>query len=164
MFNFVILASLSLTACWTSIIGSHPLIQHNHAASHARVYFIRPRGERSMGMADNRLTIMLDQQPLLHLVKGEYTLVLIQPGQTWLSINNQTTFGPAHKIKKETRNQSFVFLAGNTYYINILAVDGEFRGVHFITKALSLSDARKSSQSLRAVGLARKYNISESAL
>lgn len=150
-----IILSLSLTGCWTSVKGSHPLVQKNQSQAHAQVYFIRPRGERFMGMADNRLTISLDRQPLLHLVKAEYTLTRLYPGQTWVSIDNLSTFGPAHRIKELHRSYSFSFAAGKTYYISIDPVDGEFRGVHFTAKALTLAEAQKITPQLRAVGSAR---------
>jgi len=155
----VILAGLLVSGCWTSVKGSHPLIQKNPATPHASVYFIRPRSERFMGMADNRVTVSLDKQPLIELVKGEYTLAQLRPGQTWISIDNQTTFGPAHRIKDESRSRSFTFAAGKTYYIAINPVDGEFRGVYFLPKMLDFSEAQKISRHLRAVGSARWNSI-----
>ena len=154
-----IIASLSLTGCWTSVRSTHPLIQQNLSVPHARVYFIRPRTERFMGMADNRVTVALDNQPLVDLVKGEYTLAHIRAGQAWVSIDNQTTFGPAHRVRDESRSRSFTFVAGNTYYIAISPIDGEFRGVYFLPRSLSFAEAQKVTRHLRAVGEARKNSI-----
>jgi len=160
---FVLLVSLSLSGCWTSVKGSHPLLQKNSAIPHASVYFIRPRTERMMGMADNRVTVSLDRLPLVELVKGEYTLALLQPGKTWISIDNQTTFGPAHRVKPESRNRPFTFAAGKTYYIAIEPVDGEFRGVYFLPRELSFTEAQAVTRHMRAVGDARGNSIPEAA-
>jgi len=154
-----LLTSLLLSGCWTTIKGSHPLLQSDLSSPHAIVYFIRPRSERFMGMADNRVTVSLDKQALVELVKGEYTLAQILPGQTWISIENMTTFGPAHRTKIESRSRSFTFAAGKTYYIAINPVDGEFRGVYFLPKAIDFSQAQKISRNLRAVGPARSSSI-----
>jgi len=143
---------LLLGGCWTKINDTHPLLQSEPAGPYARVYFLRPRGERFMGMADNRVTVLLDQQPLIELVKGEYTLTRIMPGQAWVSIENQTTYGPAHRVKTESRSRRFTFVAGQTYYIAIKPIDGEFRGVHFLPQALTLAEAQSFKPRMRAVG------------
>jgi len=154
---------LLLGGCWTTIKESHPLLESQPAAPYARVYFLRPRTERFMGMADNRVTILLDQQPLLELVKGEYTLVRIKPGQAWVAIENQTTYGPAHRVKTETRSRSFTFVAGQTYYIAVKPIDGEFRGVHFLPQALTLAEAQHLKPRMRAVGAAGDDSIPDAA-
>lgn len=154
-----VITSLMLSGCWTSVRSTHPLVQNNLSVPHASVYFIRPRTERFMGMADNRVTIMLDKQTLVELVKGEYTLVQVQPGQTWISVDNLTTFGPAHRVKTESRSRSFTFAAGQTYYISIHPVDGEFRGVYFLPEALTFTEAQKTTRYMRAAGGAGQISI-----
>ena len=157
------LLCLLLGGCWTKINDTHPLLQSDARRPYATVYFLRPRTERFMGMADNRVTVLLDQQPLLELVKGEYTLVRIFPGQAWVAIENQTTYGPAHRIKTETRSRSFTFVAGQTYYIAIKPIDGEFRGVHFLPQALTLAEAQSLKPRMRAVGAAGDDSIPDAA-
>lgn len=139
----IILIMFSLNGCWTTIHHSHPLLQKNIHIEHAKVYFIRANNERYMGIADNRLTILLDQQPLIELVKGEHVLTHLHPGQAWVTIINQTSFGPAHQVKNNTHSSSYDFSAGQTYYIEITPVDGEFRGIHFSSHSISLNEAKK---------------------
>jgi len=161
--SLTIVLSLSVTGCWTTVKDNHPLVVKNAAGPHAKVYFIRPRTERFMGMADNRIKILLDNVPLMDLVKNEYTLVDIEPGFRLITAENQTTYGPAHKIKTEKRSSGFTFLAGNTYYVLINPIDGEFRGVIFIPNLIDLKNASRLARNLRAVGQARGNAIPDLA-
>lgn len=112
-----------------------------------------------MGLADNRISISLDQQLLLQLVKGEYALVQLQPGQRWISIDSDTSWGPAHSVKTVSRSYNFKFAASETYYIALQPVDGEFRGVHFVANSLSQAEAENMVHNLRPTGMARSQKI-----
>ena len=153
--SLVVTAALLVSGCWTTVRSDNPQIQNDAAAPHARVYFIRPRTERFMGMADNRVSIALNTEPLLELVKGEYTFIDLIPGKADIAITNQTTYGPSHKIKNETRSRPFTFAAGQTYYIAVTPIDGEFRGVRFVPREVDLSEARTLAERARGVGNAR---------
>jgi len=158
----IFVMSLSVAGCWTMVKDDHPLALKNPSSSHAEVYFIRARTERFMGMADNRVTVLVNQLPLIELVKGEYTLVNLAPGFTAITVANQTTYGPAHKIKTNKRSRGYTFKAGNTYYILIDPVDGEFRGIHFIPRSIDIAEASRLSKNIRAIGLARNQSITSS--
>lgn len=157
------LAALTLGAalggCGTSVQGSHPLVQKNDSAPYASVYFIRPGTERFMGFADNRLFVEADGRKLVSLVKGEYTLAQLRPGQVWLRSDAQTTWGPSHRIKHTSRSRSFRFTAGQTYFIVLRPVNGEFRGVYFVPQDVDLEEARLLATGLRARGPARHARI-----
>lgn len=153
--SLLLTVSLLVSGCWTTVRSDHPQIQNDEAAPHARVYFIRPRTERFMGMADNRVSIALNKQPLLELVKGEYTFIDLVPGKADIAITNQTTYGPSHKIMTMTRSRPFSFVAGQTYYIAVTPIDGEFRGVRFVPREIELSEARALADRARGVGNAR---------
>ena len=145
----------------TQIQSGNPLIQTNASAPHARVYFIRPGTERYMGVADNVVDIELDQRPLLKLVKGEYVLVDLKPGVVTATVKSMTSWGPQSKIKEMSRSRDFTFDEGETYFIVISPVDGEFRGVFFLPKSVDFLTAREISKRLRAVGKAKKEPIPE---
>ena len=108
-----------------------------------------------MGMADNRVSITLNQEPLLELVKGEYTFIDLVPGKADIAITNQTTYGPSHKINREIRSRPFSFTAGQTYYIAVTPIDGEFRGVRFVPREIDFSEASTLADHARGVGNAR---------
>ena len=143
----------------TQIQAGHPLIQTNPSAPHASVYFMRPWTERTMGVADNAVDIELDQRPLLKLVKGEYVLVNLKPGPVTTTIKSITVWGPESKIKEMSKSRNFTFDEGETYFIVISPVDGEFRGIFFLPKAVDFLTAKKISKRLRPVGKARSEPI-----
>lgn len=145
---------LSLLGCGTNIKGSNPVIAKKQQP-HATVYFIRAKTERAMGYADNRLTVFADGSPLLKIRKGEYTIVKFHPGQVWISTSTATSWGPHHRIKNKTDQKSFTFTSGYTYFISFEAVDGEFRGVHYTSKAIDYPTARTLATTTKAVGFAR---------
>lgn len=143
----------------TQVQSMHPLIQDDPAAPHARVYFLRPWTERTMGVADNSVDIELDQRPLITLVKGEYVVVDLKPGQATTTIKSMTSWGPWSKTKQMSKSKNFIFDEGETYFIVISPVDGEFRGVFFLPKAVDVLTAKKIAKDLRAVGEAKKEPI-----
>jgi len=105
---------------------------------------------------DNRLTIDLDKEQLLKLVKSEYTLVHLKPGEMNVTIKSLTIAGPFRTFKKMKRTKRFEFEAGQTYYISVEPVDGEFRGTYFLPHLVDLTVAKEKSRFMRARGLAKK--------
>ncbi len=150
----MLLQVLALAGC-TSIDSRHSLIQKG-SGNYAAVYFIRPDTERYMGATDNRITIELNREELLKLVKSEYTLVHLKPGEVDLTIKSLTIAGPFRQFKDMERTKRFDFRAGATYYISIEPVDGEFRGTYFQPHLVGLAAAKEMSRFLRATGPARQ--------
>ncbi|MBL1259067.1 MAG: hypothetical protein COB33_000900 [Thiotrichaceae bacterium] len=133
----------------------HPLVQKG-SGNYAAVYFLRPQTERYMGATDNRLTIDMDKEQLLKLVKSEYTLVHLKAGEMNVTIKSLTIAGPFREFKKMKRTKRFEFEAGETYYISVEPVDGEFRGTYFLPHLVDLAAAKEKSRYMRARGLAKK--------
>jgi len=154
----LLLQLLALAGC-TTIDMRHSLVQTG-AGNYAAVYFIRPDTERYMGAADNRLAVELNKEPLLRLVKSEYTLVHLKPGEMDVTIESETVAGPFRELKKMKRTKRFEFEAGATYFISIEPVDGEFRGVYFLPHMIDLASAKEMSRYMRAVGSASQAPIS----
>lgn len=124
------------------------------------VYFLRPLTERPMGFPDNALTIDIDGSKLLTLAKGDYTLVYMRPRvSATLTLENQTAVGPFWLVKKMAKKYNFGFRAGQTYFIVLTPVDGEFRGVYFTAKNVDLFTAKQLTRNLRPAGEARKAPI-----
>ena len=143
----------------TRIDRQNPLLRKAPASQLAQVYFIRPRTERSMGVADNRLSVEADRHHLLDIAKGEYVLLSMLPGNVWITVNSQTAWGPQAKIKKMTRSRQFRLVSGRTYFIVFSMVDGEFRGVYFKPQSVDLTTAKDLTRFMRAVGAARRLPI-----
>ena len=149
-------AVLGLSACAASSIdNANPLISDRPDLLVAKVYIIRPRTERYLGMADNSIAVELDRRPLMRLAKGEYTLLRLHPGSAWLGLRSMTTWGPGHKIKEMSTVKEFTFEPGETYYIAIRPIDGEFRGVKYEAALVDRERAVQLSRYLNAFGQAR---------
>lgn len=158
----VALLLVLLSACSSSHInGRHPLVKVAAPASEvAMVYFIRPRTERFMGPADNRLEVEADRFHLMEIAKGEYTLLPMVPGNVWITVTNLTAWGPQNRMKKMSRSRQFRLLPGETYYVVFQVVDGEFRGVFFRPELVDARSARDLARHMKAVGMARKAPLS----
>jgi hypothetical protein len=159
----IVLATLSLAGCaswsWngTQVNTSNRLVSAAGEPLFSTVYFLRPRTERAMGFSDNTLTISLDGSKLLTIEKGDYTLVYMRPRvRTTMTLENRTEVGPFWKTKKMDKDYKFGFTAGETYFIVLEPVDGEFRGVYFTARNVDLFTAKQLAQNLRPAGEARK--------
>lgn len=156
-----LLMVLGLAGCSSSRINyGHPLIKEGPASQLARVYFIRPRTERYMGPADNRITVEADRFHLMKIAKGEYTLLSLVPGDVWITVTNLTLWGPDFAMKEMTHSRQFHFQPGETYYLVFDIVDGEFRGAFFVPRLVDAPAARELSRHLRPVGMARSMPLS----
>lgn len=155
----LLLAALLPGCAGTRLETPHPLLSDAPDPKVARVYFIRPRTERFLGVADNAIVVEADRQALVRLVKGEYTLARLRPGTVWITVRSETSWGPQHDIKAVSRSRRFEFAAGRTYFVVFNAVDGEFRGVHFEPQDIDPVQAAVVSAHLRPVGPARRAPI-----
>lgn len=160
----VVLMAFAMAGCavlHSDVQESHPLVYKGGDAPYTTVYFIRPWTERAAGFSDNTLSVDLDGRPLLFLNKGEYTMVRLQPRvRATLTLRNQTEVGPDWRIKEMVKDYEYAFEAGNSYFIVIEPIDGEFRGVYFVPKTVDLFTAKEYVDSVRAVGPARDVPLS----
>lgn len=152
-----------LSACSvTRINGEHDQIQHSSAADaeYASVYFIRPTTEHVQGFPDNPLKVFVNDELLMELGKGEYTLVRLKP-QTNTKITTETLTQTRGRWEVEPIRQTryFDFEANQTYYLVTRPFDGEFRGVKFTPELIPLADARETVRYLTAVGAAEEQPI-----
>lgn len=139
----------------TRVASKHPLLEQG-AGQYATVYFIRPNTERAMGFPDNPLTIEMDQEKLLTLGKGEYTMLRLKPRvTTTMTLKSKTAVGPNWTIKEMSKDKVWSFAGGQTYFLVLKPVDGEFRGVHFIAESVDLFSAKEAAPKLHAVGVAK---------
>lgn len=148
-----------LTACSGKKETVHPALKAEGGGPSATVYLLRPGTERAMGFPDNDLNIVLNNERLLSLTKGEYTVVRLAPRNYTLTLKNLSETGPDWLPKPMEKNFPFTFVAGKTYFLLITPVDGEFRGVYFNAEMIDLYAAKQISNQLRAVGDARSSPI-----
>lgn len=156
----VALLAVVLAGCsMTKVHREHSLVQAAAGGGGARVYFLRPETERRMGFPDNPVQLGLNDEPLMELARGEYTVVSLVPREYTLTVSNQTEAGSYWEVKTLSRNYSFEFSAGSTYFIVLRVVDGEFRGVHFVAEAVDIADAQRLASRLRAVSVSADQQI-----
>lgn len=140
-----------LAGCTSSTISTkHPLYQRDATSTTATVYFLRPEIERRMGFPDNPVAIDLNQEQLLTLARGEYTVVRLVPREAVLTFRSLTEAGPVWAIKPIERQYTFNFKPGETYYLVVNPVDGEFRGVFFKPESVDAYVAKRAADSLHA--------------
>lgn len=99
----------------------------------------------------------------MKLGRGEYTVVHLVPRASVFTLRNLTEAGPYWSIKELERQYRFEFEPGQIYYIVISAVDGEFRGIHFLAQSVDAMKAREVAARLRPVGDARSAQLSKPA-
>ncbi len=140
----------------TRVDATNPQLVGTEDQPYAKVYFIRPRTERSMAEADNELTVDLDHQRLLTLVKGEYTLAKLKPGKVTLTVTSTTSmYIKTPTLHRISRSRDFEFAPGKTYYIVMQMVNGEFRGVYNVPVQVEGMKASRIVKYLRPVGKAK---------
>lgn len=154
---------LLLSACAmfrvTAVNDAHSLIQADLNRPHASVYFIRPTTEHPMGYADNALDVEIDGEHLMALAKGEYTLVRLKPRDVTVTLRNRTQVRGRWEVTAMARSRRFSFEAGKVYFVLADMFDGEFRGVHFTPRSISLFEAKRAAQYLEPAGQARQHPI-----
>ena len=139
---------LTLSGCsLTKVDKSFPL--YDSASTGATVYWLRPETERTMGIADNAVTVELNGERLMRLGKGEYTKVNIVARDYTVTLKNKTETGPHWHVVDVKKRARWVFEPGETYYLAVQAVDGEFRGVKFQVEQLRDYDAQNMMAKLR---------------
>jgi len=152
-------AQLSLACSLTKIEKTHSLLQPPGTSRSASVYILRPEAERRMGFPDNNVTVELNNEKLMEIGKGEYTLVSLVPRDYTMTLRNLTERGPEWDVVEMARDYRFEFVPGGTYFIVIDMVDAEFRGIRFAAKAVDLFEAQQLAKNLRAVGYARSAKL-----
>lgn len=126
-----------------------------------RVYFIRPKPYKYKGLADSRIRVDINSEPLLHIDEGAYTLVKIKPTQAKITTHSRTQFTNQTQPINVSRSRDYRFIAGKTYFIHLDRINEEFRGIFYDPAPVSLNKAKELSKNLRAVGIAKDEPIKD---
>ena len=144
-FLLLMLGTLSLNACTTSIIKSeNPLFAAAGSSEFALVYIMRPNPIRTRGVADNDIKIEFGEDQLVaELSAGEYVAFKVKPGKIDI-ITRSIAFVTAKTLpEKVWRARNFDFKAGQTYYIHAKFTQEEFRGMYFIPTKITKEQAQE---------------------
>lgn len=155
----VLMVALLPGCSTTRVERGHALIQGAAAESFARVYFIRPNTEHPTGFADNPLIVDVSGERLMQLGKGEYTMLHLKARDITITLRNQTQVRGRWEVTEMKQSRKFNLEPGQTYFILAKLVDGEFRGATFVPESITLPDAKRVGDGLRAVGVAGKAAI-----
>jgi uncharacterized protein YceK len=153
-------AAVLLSGC-ASVNKKHAYIEQSPDAPAAAVYFIRPKMEKTKGVADKDIRITYQKQEMLDMDEGSYALVRIKPSNGELRIYSWTYFTNNIKPKQVWRGREFKFIPDRTYFIYLKQVNEEFRGIFYVPELVSLQQAKELVKRARASGAARQAPIDE---
>ena len=158
--SFIVFVATQVSCSFDTINTKNSLLQrdpNNNEA--AKVYFIRPMPYKHKGIADNILTIDLDNELLLKINEGQYTLLRIKPSKVHVVTHSETMFTNKFQPINVARNREYQFLAGKTYFIELNRINEEFRGIYYDPMSVNLERAKQLSETLTAVGEAKREPI-----
>lgn len=154
---------LFLSACGTTeTVASYSRLAHASETKSAKVYFLRP-DVGYFGLEGNAVSISLDDEKLLTLAKGEYTLVYLQPTSGTMTVEStaiRTEFGKT-VVKTVKASEKVIFEDRKTYYIAVCKRYGQENslGFPFLIEGLY---ANEGSSALKPVGAAVHEPLSQS--
>jgi phage anti-repressor protein len=158
-----LLIILVLPGC-ASVNNKHPMvvskkIKPGDPVNFAYAYFIRPKLYKSKGVADETVRIEFQEDVLLELDEGSYTLLRIKASKGELKVFNQTKFINIIHPVEVWRAREYKFIEGKTYFIHIKQINEEFRGVFYDPEPVDFEMAKSLAIKPRASGEARNAPI-----
>jgi hypothetical protein len=157
-----IIVALLLYGCGGKVNVQHSQLQTTAEDEHvAKVYFLRPMPLKYKGIADKKVRIDFQNQPLLTIKEGQYTLVKLKPSKGEVVTHSTTKFTNDNVPINVSRAREYRFIAGKTYFIHVKRVDEEFRGIFYDPAPVNLEQALELSRRLHAVGLAADEPIDQ---
>jgi len=162
LFSTLLIVSI-FSGCAT-VNNKHPMVvskemKPNEPVSHAYVYFIRPKLYKSKGIADEPVRIEFQENVLLELDEGSYTLMRIIPSKGEVKVFNKTKFVNNIYPVEVWRAREYKFIEGKTYFIHIKQINEEYRGVFYDPQPVDLETAKILAKQPRASGEARNSPI-----
>lgn len=155
-----LLAMMFLNACGGTFYTNHSSLQGITADTPvATVYFIRPALLKPKAFADLEVTVDYQGEPLLSLQQGFYTMFKIKPGKGDVVTHSLTKFTSQLQPIKVSRQRTYNFIGGKTYFIYLKQLNEEFRGVFYDPMPVSLEEAKKLIIEADPRGAARNARI-----
>ena len=149
------MVSFVLVGCGTTaVMHTHPLLDISSSSDSINVYFLRPDFGFD-GVSDFSFTISINDQKLLTIAKGEYTLVSMKTysGDITVQFHDVVNRAGMNSWTKSKETRPFDFLSGNTYYITFRR---EYTGYFtYIPYSISEKEAKNLAHDLKPVGDAK---------
>ena len=157
-----IITLLLVTSCNGKTNIKNPYVQVAAEDAHiAKVYFIRPRPIKFKGVADDKLTVELNNELLLKISEGQYTMIKLKPAKASITTRSKTMFINKTQPIDVSRTREYRFIAGKTYFIHLKRIDEEFRGIYYDPAPVTYEQALKLSDRLHKFGAANQEPIDE---
>jgi hypothetical protein len=151
---------LMLGACSnTGVVKNSPLFPATEDDPYATIYFIREVVRTRMPVSEEAVTIEINDQELLKLSMGDYTMVRILPTEGTVTVKNLAMYTDKLEPIEMTGSNTFNFASGQTNFILLKTINEEFRGVYYEPVRIEFNEAREISRYLAPRGMARKYPI-----
>jgi hypothetical protein len=134
-------------------------VQQKLDLPYATLYILREALHVSKGASDEAVRIDINGHEVVKLVQGEYAMLRIKPTEGTIRIKSYSIVGNNPVTREMSGEETFNFAAGQTNFINVRRIDGEFRGVYFIPERIEFNKARKLAEKLRPAGDAKEHRI-----
>ena len=163
---FLSLLVISILPGCSTVNNKHPMVvskemKPGDPEDFAYAYFIRPKPYKTKGVSDDEVRITFQEEALLTMDEGGYTLLRIKPSKGQLKVFNKTKFiNKTHPVEV-WRAREYKFIAGKTYFIHVKRINEEFRGIFYDLEPVNLKNAKTLADRPRASGEARNMPIEE---
>lgn len=158
----ILLLALFAVGCANPVNVKHTQVQTGAEDEHiAKVYFIRPMPLKFKGIADKKVRVEFQNETLLTLNEGQYTLVKLKPSKGEVVTHSKTKFTNNDLPIDVSRAREYRFIAGKTYFIHLKRVDEEFRGIFYDPSPVTYEQALELSKRLQALGAAADEPINQ---
>jgi len=161
---FLTLLVISIFSGCATVNNKHPMViskemKSDEPVNFAYVYFIRPKLDKSKGIADEPVRIEFQENVLLELDEGSYALLRIKLSKGEVKVFNKTNFVNNIYPVEVWRAREYKFIEGKTYFIHIKQIDEEYRGVFYDPQPVDFATAKTLARQSRASGEARNASI-----
>jgi len=164
--NILLLLVLVLSTGCASVNKQHPMlvtqdVKEGDNIDFASVYFIRPDPFKNKGVADKPITVEYQDQLILTIDEGSYTLLRIKPSEGFIKVNSETMFINKLEPIMVWRARHYKFISGKTYFIYLKRDNEEFRGIFYEPQPVNFDNAKKLAEKCSASGEARGKPLDE---
>lgn len=154
--------ALALTGCVdTRLIANSPIVETKLDQPYSTVYFLREDLGLNRGLPDDTVLIDINGNDLAWLAQGEYVMFRIKPIEATVRVRSSDIIGDTPTPQELAGEETFNFAAGQTNFIRLKMVDGEFRGTYYQPERVESAKARQLSETLKPVGEAKRHPISK---
>ncbi len=145
----------------TQIIEDSPVMQLNPEQPYSTVYILREHPKYRTGFPEQPIKIDINGHDVGSLSYGEYIMLKIKPTEGTIRFTSLDIYGPVPDPRELSGEETFNLAAGQTNFIRVKFIDGEFRGAYFVPERIEFNTAREISKRLRPYDVESGHLISD---